>query len=221
MAPPQDNGSESTAISSDPAQRLTALREKAKSDQAGASAEAWDWLRQLRDSDLRNYDRAADELETLFRAGRPPAELHGRTEGILVMTTTLPILDRTVTAVTDLWMPWEGKRFEAEGGSNRISARASTPLRLLWPLYSMTQTDEGTLAFNFTTHVEESRDKDAEEQKVLVIDYKSIETNPRLLIRSIRDELVELVPGVFLGKILFRVSGRYLKIGFFALHKVD
>ncbi|MBB3036707.1 hypothetical protein [Hoyosella altamirensis] len=221
MSPADDNGSDSAAISGDPVQRLTDLRERAKTDRAAACGEVWAWLRQLRDSDLRDYDRAARELETLFRAGRPPAELHGRTEGMLVMTTTLPILDRTVTAVTDLWMPWEGKRFAPEGGSNRISSRASTPLRLLWPLYSMTQTEDGTLAFEFKTHVEESRDKDAEDQKVLVIDYKSIETNPRLLIRSIRDELVELAPGVFLGKILFRVAGKYMKIGFYALHKVD
>jgi hypothetical protein len=40
---------------------------------------------------------------------------------------------------------------------------------------------------------------------VLVIDYESVETNPRLLIRQIRDELVQIVPGANLGKMLVNV----------------
>ena len=43
---------------------------------------------------------------------------------------------------------------------------------------------------------------------VLVIDYESVDTNPRLLIRQIRDELVEIVPGANLGKMLVNVPGR-------------
>ncbi|WP_278312612.1 hypothetical protein [Lolliginicoccus levis] len=219
MAPTEDP---TTTTTSAPTERLDELRAQSKKDSSGAATQAWAWLKELRDSELREYDQAVTTLESLFRASAPPRKLEGQTEGLLVMTTTMPILDRTVTAVTDLWMPWEGKRFNAEGtGANRIASRASMPLRLLWPLYSMTQTEDGKLAFDFTTHVEASRDKDGGEQDVLVIDYKSVETNPRLLIRSVRDELVELVPGVYLGKILFRVSGRYHKIGYFALHNID
>ena len=51
----------------------------------------------------------------------------------------------------------------------------------------------------------------------MVIDYADIEKNPKLVIRSVRDELVELVPGVYLGKILFRTDSGYTKIGYFAL----
>ena len=41
---------------------------------------------------------------------------------------------------------------------------------------------------------------------------------PAPVIRSIRDELVQLVPGVYLGKILFNTgSDKYSKIGYFAL----
>ena len=39
----------------------------------------------------------------------------------------------------------------------------------------------------------------------------------KLIIRSIRDELVELVPGVYLGKILFNSGSDYSKLGYFAL----
>ena len=52
----------------------------------------------------------------------------------------------------------------------------------------------------------------------MVIDYSDVKENPYVIIRSIRDELVEVVPGTYLGKILFRLPrDRYEMIGFFAL----
>ena len=58
---------------------------------------------------------------------------------------------------------------------------------------------------------------DDPDRQVMVIDYADVEKNPRLIIRSIRDELVELVRGVYLGKILFNSGDNYSKIGYFAL----
>ena len=56
--------------------------------------------------------------------------------------------------------------------------------------------------------------------RVLKIDYEPVTTNPRLVIRQIRDELVELVPDTYLGRILFKVrGGRYANIGYFALRQ--
>lgn len=53
----------------------------------------------------------------------------------------------------------------------------------------------------------------------MVIDYANVEANPGLIIRSIRDELVQIVPGAYLGKILVRLPGdKYEMVGFFALH---
>jgi hypothetical protein len=43
---------------------------------------------------------------------------------------------------------------------------------------------------------------------VLVIDYESVPENPNLLIRQIRDELVQIVPGANLGKMLVKVPRR-------------
>ncbi|MGB0971150.1 MAG: hypothetical protein ACPGVG_09345, partial [Mycobacterium sp.] len=71
------------------------------------------------------------------------------------------------------------------------------------------------LAFDFQTYVEAG--KDDPDLQVMVIDYANVEKNPRLIIRSVRDELVELVDGVFLGKILFNSGDTYSKIGYFAL----
>ena len=51
-----------------------------------------------------------------------------------------------------------------------------------------------------------------------MIDYAPVESNPDHLIRSIRDELVEIVPGANLGKIMHRNGdGGYRNWGFFAL----
>ena len=71
-------------------------------------------------------------------------------------------------------------------------------------------------AFDFETGVEPGKvDPDRE---VLKIDYAPIERNPRLTIRPIRDELVEIVPGANLGKILLRSrDGDHRLIGYFAL----
>ena len=66
----------------------------------------------------------------------------------------------------------------------------------------------GHRAFEFTTYVE-SGTLDPEVE-VLVIDYESVCTNPNLLIRQIRDELVQIVPGANLGKMLVKVPGRSL-----------
>jgi hypothetical protein len=45
-----------------------------------------------------------------------------------------------------------------------------------------------------------------------------MDSNPRFLIKRIRDELVEIVPGANLGKVLRRHGdGSYALIGYFAL----
>jgi hypothetical protein len=55
---------------------------------------------------------------------------------------------------------------------------------------------------------------------VLVIDYEPVESNPRLVIRRIRDELVEVSPGMYLGKMLWRRrDGRHTLLAYFALRE--
>jgi hypothetical protein len=51
--------------------------------------------------------------------------------------------------------------------------------------------------------------------RVLKIDY-DFDENPAL-IRRILDEVVQIAPGRYLGKVLFRVGGRHRRIGFFSL----
>jgi hypothetical protein len=183
-----------------------------------AAGEAWQWIVDLKEAAKSDSAAAEAELNSIFKLGTPPTNLDGPTDGILVMTTTNPALDAAVRMVTGLWMPWQGKRFDSVSGSgdNRMVSAARLPSKLLWPLYKMKDAADGKLAFDFKTYIDAGKaDPDVQ---VMVIDYSDVGDNPRLIIRSIRDELVEVVPGTYLGKILFRLPrDRYEMIGFFAL----
>jgi hypothetical protein len=183
-----------------------------------AADEAWQWIVDLKEKAKSDGAAAEAELNAIFKLGTPPTNLDGPTDGILVMTTTNPALDAAVRLVTNLWMPWQGKRFDSESrsGDNRMVSSARLPSKLLWPLYKMKDAVDGKLAFDFKTYNDAGKcDPDVQ---VMVIDYSDVGENPRLVIRSIRDELVEVVPGAYLGKVLFRLpQDRYEMIGFFAL----
>jgi hypothetical protein len=197
--------------------KLQWLRDSVKTQPEGAADATWAWIDELSQRAGSDAASADTELNELFRLGTPPTDLHGATEGMLVMTTTNPAFDAVVRAITSLWMPWQGKRFDSETakGDNRLTRSTGLVGKLLWPLYSMTDHTDGKLAFDFKTYVEPG--KDDPDIDVMVIDYADIEKNPKLIIRSVRDELVELVPTVYLGKILFKTDSGYNKIGYFAL----
>jgi hypothetical protein len=161
-----------------------------------------------------------DTLNRIFRLGVPPSPpLEGPQDGILV-TPTIPapasaVLRRIATA----WMPWLGKRFDPErdAGDNLLTASARVPARVLFPGYRPEPTDGGRLAaFRFSTYV--SPGKVDPDRETLKIDYDS-EKNPRLLIRDILDELVQVAPGAYLGKVLLRhrSGDDWRLIGYFAL----
>lgn len=195
--------------------RLAGLRAKAVADPAGAQEETWSWIEEL------GGKADADVLEELFSLGTAPSTLDGPTDGILVCTLTNALVDMPVRALTSMWMPWQGKTFEhaANRGINRMTVSSQLPARLLWPLYGMKDApDDGKLAFDFVTRVEPGEIDPKID--VLVIDYEPLAENPDLIIRQIRDELVELVPDTYLGRILFRLPrGRFSNIGYFALRQ--
>lgn len=194
------------------ADRVAELRTSAKKQPEAAAEEAWQWFKEL------GKRRAKEELNELFALGKVPRGLDGPTDGILVVPLIQGALDRTLTLITRGWMPWTGKRFDttANRGDNRLVGSARWAAKLIWPLYGTKPAEGGRTAFDFETRVEPG--KHDPDTKVLVIDYAPVEENPRLLIRSIRDELVEIVPGANLGKILYRTGDdSYRNIGFFAL----
>lgn len=193
------------------AQRLAALRADAATDPAEAQQATWTWIQEL------GSERDADALAALFALGTAPRGLDGPTDGILVTTITSPVVDIPVKLLTSAWMPWQGKRFDAarQRGVNRMTESSSLPSKLLWPKYGMRPAEDGRVAFDFETAVEPG----AIEPKIEVmkIDYGPVQDNPDLIIRQIRDELVELIPDTYFGRILFKVAGKFSNIGYFAL----
>jgi hypothetical protein len=197
--------------------RLTELRELAAADPPGAQVAVWAWIKEL------GSHKAEDQLGELYKLGTPPRGLDGPTEGILVTPLIQGAVDRVLGTITGAWMPWLGKAFDAEAsrGYNRLAPSARWPAKLLWPTYGTKEEPGARAAFDFETAIEPGKaDPDVQ---VLKIDYGPVESNPRLIIRSIRDELVELVPDTYLGKILWRSDDdgeeRYSCIGYFALRQ--
>jgi hypothetical protein len=187
--------------------RVAQLREQAKSDPTGARDAAWAWIEELSERAAKDRAGAIEELQNLFLCGEP-ATVSGQTEGILVAWTMHPLADKVIGALTDSWMPWLGKKFDPaeQKGINTLTDSARWPAKVLWPLYSTKDSPLGRSAFDFKTYVEAGK-LDPSVQ-VLVIDYESVPQNPILLIRQIRDELVQIVPGANLGKMLVKVPRR-------------
>ncbi|TMK41457.1 MAG: hypothetical protein E6G56_04380 [Actinobacteria bacterium] len=209
-----------TAPAQDTPERVAALRELAARDSVAAQDGAWGWFERL--GRLAITDRAAGsaQLADVFACGRPVQGIDGPTDGILVTTLIHPAVDRLARGLTALWMPWKGKNFHAiqERGENRLTPSTQWLARLVWPRYATRATEGGRLAFDFQTRVEPGAVEPAVD--VLVIDYAPVQSNPRLGIKSIRDELVEIVPGGHLGRILYRLSGGgYRNLGYFALRE--
>jgi hypothetical protein len=193
---------------------------QSSSDAEDARREAW---AQIRLAGVRAGTRRAEALRTLelmFRRGRPP-ELDGETRGHWLTPALPPPAQGLVRAATSAWMPWLGKRFEAaeQRGHNLVVADARLAIRALWPSYSPASLGDGRLAvFPFGTRLDPA--ERAPRLEVLKIDYDRPE-NPPLLVRNILDELVEVVPGAYLGRMLVRRSRNapYRASGWFALHK--
>jgi hypothetical protein len=197
----------SSAAADPVAKRVTALRRQAKTDPEGAREEAWAWIEDLGRQAVADRKSALEELQKMFLRGKP-ATPSGQTEGILVTWTMHPLADKVIGAITNSWMPWLGKKFDPtkQKGVNTLTPSARLPAKILWPLYSTKDSPLGRSAFDFNTYVEAGKLDPS--VKVLVIDYESVPENPNLLIRQIRDELVEIVPGANLGKMLVKVPRR-------------
>jgi hypothetical protein len=198
--------------------RVGELRDQAASAPLEARDATWGWFQQLGEEVAHDRDAGAAALAELFALGTPPAGIDGRTEGILVAPLITGPVDRAMRGLAGAWMPWMGKRFDSKAnrGDNVLRQSARWPVKLFWPLYATRDFGNDRTAFDFETRVEPSEDDSSVE--ILVIDYVVMDSNPRFVIKRIRDELVEIVPGANLGKVLWRHGdGSYTLIGYFAL----
>lgn len=117
-------------------------------------------------------------------------------------------------------VPWLGKTFVASNnlGFNIFTPKGAKILKVLAPFYGgFSKNAQGnTEAFYFQTRIERGlKDKTTD---VIRLDYDTPE-NP-LPIRIILDEIVEVAPEHFLGKIHVKVFPRfYSTVGYFSLKK--
>ncbi|MGH2524789.1 MAG: hypothetical protein ACRDH2_19960, partial [Anaerolineales bacterium] len=120
--------------------------------------------------------------------------------------------------LTDRWLPWQGKTFDAaaQTGDNLFTNDGLWLARLMFPGYRGYVPDGPgrSRALQFRTYLGPgTHDPD---RQVLKIDY-DWDVNPRLIVRDVLDELVQLEEGHYLGKALLRRSGRCVCAAYFAL----
>jgi hypothetical protein len=202
---------------------VEALQVLAETDLDLARSQTWNQIRLAGMRAGRRRAEALDSLNHVFRLGTlPEPMLDGRFEGVAVTPTTIAVTDPVLRALSSYWMPWLGKRFDAETqtGDNVMLPSARLLSKLFWPRYRFRSMGDGLYtAFRFRTYA--GAGALDQERRVLKIDYDWDE-NPSLLIRDILDELVQVVPDIYLGKALLRrcgpMSPNWRLAGYFALH---
>jgi hypothetical protein len=175
--------------------------------------------------ELVKKDRAQGlaALNTLFRTGTvPEPPLNGHYAGKLIALDIAPGLSQFFQWLTNRWMPWLGKTFNAaQGSGDNIFAGDSYPVtRFFNPFYRGFVFDgTGTYrGFAFRTYIAHGlADPDL---MVLKIDY-GLESNPFLTVRRLLDELVQIDANLYLGKAhvhwWFRPQDGWQMVAYFTL----
>lgn len=169
-------------------------------------------------SDLRSV--APSMLNDLFRGGwTPDPPLDGSTRGELIGLEIAPGITQLLDFLMAIRMPWKGKTFDAarSRGDNIFGRGSLSLVRLFNPRYRGFRGDgpETYRAFAFRTYVAAGRE-DADRQ-VLKIDY-DLPENPRVTVRRVLDELIQVGDGTYLGKAHVKWWwGRWQRVAFFAL----
>lgn len=201
--------------------RMSRLQAIAEIDPQAAQDAAWALIERL-GAGLPG-EAAEIELAELFAAGKP-AVVDGQTDGMLVGWTTPDAdLDRTgrvihaaAKAVTRLGlMPWLGKKFDraAQRGTNSVTTLGTVLTKLIAPSYRMRRAGDHWEGFEMLNRVEAS--VVSPNTQVLVLDYETIGTNP-WPINRVRDEAVQIVPGIYLGAKLWHQDNGYRQLAYWA-----
>lgn len=195
------------------------MRELARAQPTIARGVAWQYIKELGD---RNDRKALGEL---FAEGHPPQGPDGKMEGLIVgklfgipeahLANPLMRIDPT----------WRGKTFDQKAGTgfNRLAliARLAMPV-VAFGYRGLRRVGNEMEGFDFRHSIERA----AIEPKVMVraLDYGVPEyKNPGVRtfpIKRTRDEIVEVVPGVYLGRALLTMpDGEIRLIAHFALRE--
>lgn len=197
------------------AERLARLRDLAITDPLRAADDAFGWLR-----DLRSPSRHG-ELPWLFAQGSAPEAPDGDCEGVVMQLTGsvwLTGLDRLVRLGQLLGgIGWTGKTFDADAGTgyNRLTSSSRLAAFVAMPTYRFERINGELTGFPFYHSVQES--PAAPHGTVLAITYDAPEHHNPLVLPRTRDELVAVVPDVFLGRALLRSDDGWQVVGYFGL----
>ena len=171
----------------------------------------------------RDRPRGLAALNEIFCAGSlPNPSPEGEYAGALVALNVAPGITQLAERIAASWIPWKGKFFEPaySEGENILSRDSYLLAHLLWPLYrgyKHVRADRYR-AFDFRTYPGPGlMDPD---HQVLKLDY-NLKSNPRLSVRRVLDELVQIDEGVYLGKAHLRWWwGKWQLVAYFSLAKI-
>ena len=168
----------------------------------------------------RDRKRGFAALNEIFRAGSPPnPPPDGSYTGQLVALDVAPGLNQFIEMITSKWMPWKGKSFRPAqaSGINIFTRDSLLPAHIFWPLYRDYEDESAKRyrAFSFRTYLAPGlADPD---RQVLKLDY-NISYNPRLSIRRVLDELVQVDTSLYLGKAHLKWWwGKWQLVAYFSL----
>lgn len=195
--------------------RLKKIRERLAKDPRGAKAEAWAWLNEMVEPSGHH------RLHWVFAQGTAPEAPDGDCEGVVMNlygSLWLTGLDRLVRLGQTLGgVGWTGKSFDRKAGTgyNRLTMSSRPAAFLTMPTYKFGKVNGELVGFHFYHALETS--PVAPHGQVRAIKYDAPEhANPLVLPRT-RDELVEIVPDVFLGRALLREKNSWKVVGYFGL----
>lgn len=204
---------------STPTSLLNELRDLATTSPVLARSQGWDYLREL--GAASNHE----QLGALFARGRAPEGPDGAMEGLIVgplynipeayLANPLMKIDPT----------WRGKTFDAAAGTgfNRLAPIARFAMPFLAPLYRGLRPLRGEMVgFHFNHTIDTALVEPKIQVRALdygVPEYRnpSVRTFP---IKRTRDEIVELLAGLYLGRALLTMpDGEIRTIAWFALRE--
>ena len=167
------------------------------------------------DQDRRD---ALDILSRLFRLGTPPRP-DGYYQGEMVGLSTGLLADPFFEWLTRLYLPWQGKTFDARtsSGDNVFSDNAWSKAtgKLGWPEYRIYDDAQPETVRVFPFRTEIASGIEDEDIEVLRISYGD-SPNP-LPVRRMVDEIVKLPGGYILGKAHMRGLREFRRVCFFGL----
>ncbi len=145
----------------------------------------------------------------------------GMLRGHALYPTISPAVDRSLGLLTRLARPWRGKVLDTSGGRgfNLLSPAAAFVARRLWPDTPIAgRFGRSVLALPFS--VTTGLDAVSGEKLVLVLDYRPLHKRGPLL-PKLRDEIVEVAAGRYVGRAVWIHPTHPNVIAVFALEQFE